>query len=392
MRILFVSPSINPFVGTGWGAAQRTNLLLEACAQLGHVDVISFVDGVSSDYANCGVLYSSSVAKSLQKEGRLLKFLRMLTPFNPYSMFPKSQQCAEIVKSFVEKINYDIIICRYIPEAMMCGLFDYADRLVIDVDDNPCDVEFAAAHTSRTWRNRMYHRYRAATIKTVVERIQQACRFTYYSNPEQSKNSNSAYLPNIPFYNYTISLVDYSKTPMRLLFVGNLSYAPNCQGADRFIQYVFPIIQKKIPNVVLHLVGGCDQQSYLEKWSKVDGVQYMGFVDDLKQEYEEARLVVVPIYDGAGTNIKVIEAMQMHRPCVTTPYGVRGFSDFFVDDKEILIADNYTTFAEKVVALLNDEKRNHTIATSAYSTMNTHFSRKVFNDIVSQSLRKRCPV
>jgi hypothetical protein len=72
----------------------------------------------------------------------------------------------------VDKGQYDLIVCRYIPEAMMCGLYDYADRLVIDVDDNPCDVERTAARTSRTWRNRMYHRYRAAIIEKVVEKIQ----------------------------------------------------------------------------------------------------------------------------------------------------------------------------------------------------------------------------
>ena len=87
MNILFVSPSFNPLDGTGWGSTQRTNLLFEACTQLGHVDVISFVDGVTSSREDCMVLYSDSVPKANQKEGRVMKFLRMLTPLNPYAMF-----------------------------------------------------------------------------------------------------------------------------------------------------------------------------------------------------------------------------------------------------------------------------------------------------------------
>lgn len=386
MNILFVSPSFNPLDGTGWGSTQRTNLLFEACTQLGHVDVISFVDGVISSREDCTVLYSDSVPIENQKEGRVMKFLRMLTPLNPYAMFPKNKRCAERVKEFINKGNYDLIVCRYIPEAMMCGLLDYANLLVIDVDDNPCDVERTAARTSRTWRNRMYHRYRVAIIEKVVDKIQRACRFTFYANPVQAKYKNSAYLPNIPFYEYDLPLVKYVQTTPRLLFVGNMSYGPNAQGVDKFVENVFPLIRQQIPNVELHLVGGCNQQAYLDKWSEIKGVKYMGFVEDLKDEYREARIVVVPIYGGAGTNIKVLEAMQMRRPCVTTTYGVRGFCEYFSDGKELLIAEDDMTFAEKVVALMNDEKHNHDIATKAYYAMKAHFSRKAFNEIVKQSL------
>lgn len=390
MNILFVSPSFNPLDGTGWGSTQRTNLLFEACLRLGHVDVISFVDGVISTRENCLVLYSNSSPKNAAKEGRLMKFLRMLTPLYPYATFPKNKCCAKIVKEFVGKGQYDLIVCRYIPETMMCGLYDYADRLVIDVDDNPCDVERTAARASRTWRNRMYHRYRAAIVENVVEKIQHACRFTFYANPRQAIYANSAYLPNIPFYEYDLPLCNYAETKKRLLFVGNMSYGPNTKGVDRFVESVFPQIREQITDIELHLVGGCNQQAYLDKWSKIEGVQYVGFVDDLQQEYLQAQVVVVPIYGGAGTNIKVLEAMQMHRPCVTTPYGVRGFSEYFADGKEILIAENDTAFAEKVVHLLKDEMENHTIATNAYSAMTAHFSRKAFNKIVEHTFKSLC--
>lgn len=390
MNILFVSPSFNPLNGIGWGSTQRTNLLFEACLCLGHVDVISFVDGVMSTRENCTVLYSDSVFKNIVKERRLMKLLRMLTPLNPYAMFPKNKHCAEVVKRYVDQGQYDVIVCRYIPEAMMCGLYDYSDRLIIDVDDNPCDVERTAACTSRTWRNRMYHRFRAAIMEKVVEKMQHACRFTFYANPQQAIYRNSAYLPNIPFYEYDLPLCNYAETKKRLLFVGNMSYGPNIKGVDHFVEIVFPRIREQIADVELHLVGGCNQQFYLEKWSKVEGVQYMGFVDDLHREYLQARIVVVPIYGGAGTNIKVLEAMQMRRPCVTTPYGVRGFSEYFADDKEILIAEDDTDFAKKVIHVLKNEKENHIIASHAYSVMSANFSRKAFYKIVEITLKSLC--
>lgn len=387
-NILLVSPSFNPLDGVGWGSTQRTNLLFEACTQLGHVDVISFVDGVESNRDDCTVLYSESAPKANMKEGRAIKFIRMLTPLNPYAMFPKNKRCAEIVRGFVKQGNYDFIVCRYIPEAMMCGLFDYADKLVIDVDDSPCDVERTAERTSRTWRNRMYHRYRTTIIEKVVDRIQRACYFTFYANPSQATYKNSAYLPNIPFYEYDLPLVEYAKTNPRLLFVGNMSYGPNAQGIDKFIDSVFFLIRQQIPNVELHLVGGCNQQAYLDKWSKMDGVRYMGFVDDLKQEYEEARVVVAPIYDGAGTNIKVLEAMKMKRPCVTTTFGFRGFSKDLHHGVELLVSQDDKEFAANVIVVLTHEAVNHEMSEKAYKVVSDRFSRSAFYEIVVNCLTK----
>ena len=65
MNILFISPSNNPFVGAGWGATQRTNLLFEACLELGHVDVVAFKEGVESSKENCRVLWSQTDSETM---------------------------------------------------------------------------------------------------------------------------------------------------------------------------------------------------------------------------------------------------------------------------------------------------------------------------------------
>lgn len=386
MNILFVSPSYNPLDGTGWGSVQRTNLLFEACTQLGHVDVITFVDNVISLREDCSVLYAKSDNEMQHKERRVQKLLRMFAPWNPYTMFPKNAHRAAIVRQFVQKKYYDLIVCRYIPSAMECGLFDFADKLVIDIDDNPLDVEKTAARTSRTLRNRLYHRFRAIVIGHVLRKIQNQCHFTFYANPTQAIYKNSAYLPNIPFYDYDMRVVEFSKTTNRILFVGNMSYGPNSAGVLHFIKYILPLIQKEIPNVELHLVGGCNDESFLTQCKSVKGVQYMGFVDSLEDEYSQARVVAVPIYGGAGTNIKVLEAMKMSRPCVTTIYGVRGFLDYFHHGQEIFVAADDTLFASAIIDMLRDKTKNHSMSQRAQAVVTAHFSHKAFNEIVKNNL------
>ena len=385
-EILFISPDSNPFSGKGWGAVQRTNLLFEAVSRLGNVDIISFQDGVESDRDNCHVLYSQSDQIWRASKNRIWLLLKTLFPITPYSLFPKNHFRANVVKSFVKKKDYDIIICRYFPSAMQCGLIDYPKKLVVDIDDAPSDVELIAAKTARSWRNRVYHYCRWRALGRCFKRLQSKCHITFYSNPEQAIYGNSVYLPNIPFYEDEIPAADFENTAPRIIFVGNLNFGPNIQGVDRFIDYVYPLVQNMIPNVEFHIVGKCSFNSFIDKWEHVEGVTYMGFVDDLKKEYSEARVVVVPIYEGAGTNIKILEAMKMKRPCVTTECGYRGFTGVIAPNVCLSVSRNDDEFAKHVVELLINKEQNHMVSERAHSVISDHFSRRRFFCVVERAL------
>ena len=155
-----------------------------------------------------------------------------------------------------------------------------------------------------------------------------------------------------------------------------------------FIEQVYPLVRGLVYDTELHLVGGCNDSSFLMKCCATEGVEYMGYVDDLEEEYNEARVVVAPIYGGAGTNIKVLEAMKMCRPCVTTSYGIRGFSDYFHNQQEIVIIENDKQFAFAIVELLRNEAKNHDMSYRAQVAVTNHFSREIFNDIVKRNLQK----
>lgn len=386
MNILFVSPSFNPFDGKGFGATQRTNLLFEACTQLGHVDVVTFVENVTSNRENCKVIYSQKECTNVLQGGRIQKFLRMFSPWNPYSIYPKNKERTSVLHTILTQYNYDIIVCHYIYEALSCGLFEYAEKLVIDIDDSPIDDIKTAAHTSRTLRNRLYHQYLLLIMDYFMKNVQKRCRFTFYANPEQAIFPNSAYLPNIPYYDFNLSLPDFTKLQDRLLFVGNLSYGPNNQGIKHFLNDIWPIVKLEMPNVEFHIVGGCNDKGLIQQCQSMEGVKYMGFVDDIEEEYKEAKLVVVPIYNGSGTNIKVLEAMNMHRPCITTPSGMRGFFNYFVEERDIVISQSDFEFAQNIIKLLSSEDYNHQVAQNGFQLVKKNFSRVAFNKIVKQNL------
>ncbi len=106
--------------------------------------------------------------------------------------------------------------------------------------------------------------------------------------------------------------------PLRLLFVGTASYQPYERGLAWFVSEVLPSLQSVVP-VEFDVVGAPPLRP-----SSAPGVIYHGTVADLREWYERAHAVVVPVFEGSGTRLKVLEAMAYGRPVVSTRLGAEG--------------------------------------------------------------------
>ena len=385
MKILYITSHYNPFVPRT-GSDQRYNLLLHALARIGQVDVVTFADNVVSNIANCSVIYSKNIPFILP-QGRWIKIKRLLRPFSPYSYFPINKRRAQVVNQIVENGNYDLIVTRYIPYAFECDLMRYADRLVIDVDDNPVDSWMTLSRNATSRRASLYYKLCASLIKGLLPDILGKIRHAYFPNNEQLMGDNASYLPNVPFYE--IQKLDRANiVPHRLLFVGDLRYRPNYLGVEHFVEKIFPQIRSRIPDVQLHLAGRNYGEAWVAKMEREQGVRVLGFVNSLEEEYAQANVCVVPVYSGAGTNIKVLEALQAGRACVLSEEATRGFSGTMTDGTDYCVAHTDEEFAEYVCLLLVDEKKNERIARNGAETVCIHYSKKAFNVKVATSLLK----
>jgi glycosyltransferase involved in cell wall biosynthesis len=134
----------------------------------------------------------------------------------------------------------------------------------------------------------------------------------------------------------------------RLLFVGNLTYAPNLEAAQVLISEVLPRVQAKHPDATLDLVG--PQAGALA--GAPAAVRVAGCVADLRPWYGGADVVVAPLWHGGGTRIKVLEALAYGRPVVATPLAVSGID--VRGNREVLLADSPQALAEAVSALFDD--------------------------------------
>lgn len=384
MNILFLENGLsNPFKANN-GGSQRTNLLLQACAQIANVDVVTFYDeSCAKDNKSYNVLHAGSVASH---ENRWTKLIRLFHAASPQGFATLNRDKERMLDSFICQKRYDYIVVRYVSQAIGCGLLKYGKRLIVDVDDSPYDAARRDVESARTLRNKLFYKiiahFSQNALKTFIEKAGKC----FFSNYEQAKEFNGVFLPNVPFYSIEKKRVDESlMVKERILFVGDFCYFPNLNGASHFLDSIYPLIQEKHPGVSLHLVGKVFDDKK-EKWAK-QGADVMGFVDDIVKEYAEAECVVIPIYTGAGTCIKVLEAMQMQRPIVTTVTGKRGYDSFFNDGEDYLVANDDYDYAEKICSVLENKTLSKAIVASSLGKYDRIFNKSHFFEVVEKELK-----
>lgn len=388
-KLLFITPHAFSFKDSGSGAEQRTALLLKACAEIANVDIVMFHK--EEDYIipeNCKVVYAKTLEQSVNQEFRRYHKWRFLIRFwDINTLFPKNREKVNVVRSIINEGSYDFIVTRYIPRACEAGLMSYTNKLILDVDDSPVDVFAMMSKNSESLMGKLRYFLMSNFSKVHLKRLSKRINHLFFSNPKVAQYYGKIYLPNIPFYENVVSKpVSFSNTNKRLLFVGTLGHEPNLIGVDYFINNVFTSLQKKINDVELVIVGRFTKESIVEDWIANANVRVKGFVEDLQQEYENSRVVVVPIYQGSGTNIKVLEALQMKRVCVLTEFATRGFSDIFEDKKDYFVAYSNDEFVDLLEMLLTDEHINKTTAQNGYNKLMDNFSFKKFSEIVRKTI------
>lgn len=138
---------------------------------------------------------------------------------------------------------------------------------------------------------------------------------------------------------------------MNIVTLGTLHYPPNADGIRWFFNDVFPIIRERIPQVTLTIIGKNPPRDFLELAARCPGtIKVTGYVPDLVPYLEQSAVMVIPVRAGGGMRVRILEAFAYAMPVVTTTVGLEGIDAEL--DKDILVADTATDFANRVGELL----------------------------------------
>jgi len=281
--------------------------------------------------------------------GRLFGNLFSEYPYSVSKHFTQRLE-AEVVKA-CDNERFDLAHIEWVPYARY--MTPNVPRL-ITAHNIESDIWNRRARHSDTYIGRRFFGLQAERMEAFERRagIQSECvvtvseldaqRFRYYGA------KNVRVVPNGVDLDYFRAVPSVLKTNS-LVFVGSLDWFPNEDAVKDFALHVLPLVRSRDKSIILRVVGRSPSDRLAATLRDLPGVELIGEVPDVRPYLAEARVVVVPLRIGGGTRIKILEALAMGKPVVSTSIGAEGLE--LENGRDILIADTPEEFAGTIEAL-----------------------------------------
>jgi glycosyltransferase involved in cell wall biosynthesis len=170
------------------------------------------------------------------------------------------------------------------------------------------------------------------------------------------------------------SRVAATPTPDTLIYNGSLTYGPNLDAVQYFVNEIFPRVLRERPAARLFVTGKVDGVP-ADQLPKHDHLVLTGYVEDIKRCVAGTWLAIAPIRRGGGTRLKILESMALRTPVVCTSKGAEGLG--LIDGKDAWIADDPQSFAQRVVQVLSDANHRADMAAHGARTVAERFDWRV---------------
>jgi len=155
-----------------------------------------------------------------------------------------------------------------------------------------------------------------------------------------------------------------------LVFTGNMGYPPNIKSAEFLVNNILPEVLPHKPDLSLLIAGASPHLRVMVlKSARVD---VSGWVPDMRECYARARIFIAPMQLGTGLQNKLLEAMAMQIPCITSPLAFQALNAR--DGEDILVAHTPKEYAAHILMLLNNPEKARQIAINGYNFVQKNFS------------------
>ncbi|MBK8670478.1 MAG: glycosyltransferase [Saprospiraceae bacterium] len=154
-----------------------------------------------------------------------------------------------------------------------------------------------------------------------------------------------------------------------LVFVGNMGYLPNIESVEYLITQILPLC----PSEMTVLIAGANP-AYRVKKLMSHRVTVSGWIDDIRHAYASSRIFVAPMWSGTGQQNKILEAMAMGIPCITTASVNNAIGA--MPGKEIMIAESPGEYVSAILKLLSDASLYSQVSSNSKKFVEVNFDWK----------------
>ncbi|MEM6633465.1 MAG: glycosyltransferase family 4 protein [Bacteroidota bacterium] len=160
--------------------------------------------------------------------------------------------------------------------------------------------------------------------------------------------------------------------------IGSMDWRANQEGVNWFLKKVWPRINKRYPESTFLLAGRNMPLFY--RSMKENQVTIVGEVESAYDFMLSNGIMVVPLFEGSGMRVKILEGMALKRPIVATPTAVKGIPA--KHGQHLLIAESAKDFANCVSILLENPELGETMGRHAYKLVENSFDyRKLVSNL-----------
>lgn len=371
MRILFIVPNV-PYPLDNGGRI-RVYKLIESLAKRGHeIDLLAFnrsesgpenAEALREICQNVHVIPLLERQRFSNKRKSQLRSLFQRTPYQYATLY--SERMQEVLNNIVQQRDYDIIQFEF----SQMGYHELPDYSNCILDQHNVEAELLyrtfTAESSLVRKLFSYVEWRKFH-RDEIRNTQKfpICLTTSARDAEMLRGKAPE-----PEYDVIPNGVDCAffsddgreAVPDKntIIFTGTIDYHPNLDGLKYFLSEVFPLIEEKLPDVKFYIVGRSPPALIQAYGDSSDNIIVTGGVEDMRPYFDRAGVVVVPLRIGGGTRLKILEAMAMSKPVVSTSIGAEGIDT--TPGTDIILADDPAAFAKSVIELLADEEQQYSM-------------------------------
>lgn len=396
MRLLFLTPYLpGPPL---FGGARRIRGLMSELSRSHEVSLLALVDA-SADQGPAVAAASRYCASVATVEGhwhevtgkpkRLLQLGSLAAPWSWEKLLYLRPAFQRALDRELQQHPYDAVVCEFV--FMAHYRFSQGEprpRLILDEHNIEYDLvrrtAQAASGTRRVFQELNWRKLRRE--ETALWRSFDACTLTSARDETLVRRAvpeaRTRVVPN------GVDVEDFvppegEPEPNTVLFFGAINYYPNADGALYCAREILPRLREADPTIRLRIVGPVDDGPVTDL--RADGVEVVGFVEDVKHEIARATAVIVPLRIGGGTRLKILEAMAMGKAVISTSLGAEGLD--VEHTKDILLADDPDTFAREVLSVLQTPALRARLGVAARHTAVARYSWRAAADKMESILR-----
>jgi sugar transferase (PEP-CTERM/EpsH1 system associated) len=300
-----------------------------------------------------------------------------------------SRRFAARLKELIAQERYDLVICEWTPYAIFLKNLTGVRSIIV-------------AHNmeSNIWRRyeenetNPIRKWYISIQRAKVERFEQAC-FNWSNGATAVSDIEAKEIAGLgvgypvqtvengvdtSYFRPQVTEVD----PDALVFTGSMDWRPNQDAVEYFISEIYPLVKAQRPGLKFYVVGRKPPPT-IRALGKVPGVTITGTVDDVRPYIAGAALYVVPLRIGGGSRLKILEAMAMKKPVLSTTIGAEGLE--VTPDENILIADDSEGFASAIISSLNDPAQRKRFGENGYRLVANQYRWEMLGEKLERYLQ-----